>query len=140
MDLWGSRVRSPSAVPVVLSLYQRGCLLDGLAMYLSCDTKKFHDNENTHILHNFWTSTHRGEAFPSPWRRHCFYPKALNPIGTSGAFVDCTTIVQTLWPGPVDPRDPWTSGLVGRQYDTICCTTWRAYSWCDLVSSSVGHV
>jgi len=31
-------------------------------MYLSCDTKKFHDNENTHILHNFWTSTHRGEA------------------------------------------------------------------------------
>ena len=28
-------------------------------MYLSCDTK-FHDNESTHILHNFWTSTHRG--------------------------------------------------------------------------------
>ena len=26
------------------------------------DTKKFHDNESTHILHNFWTSTHRGEA------------------------------------------------------------------------------
>ena len=23
-------------------------LLDGLAMYLSCDTKKFHDNESTH--------------------------------------------------------------------------------------------
>ena len=35
------------------SVYQRGCLLDGLAMYLSCDTKKFHDNESTHILHNF---------------------------------------------------------------------------------------
>jgi len=33
--------------------YQRGSLLDGLAMYLSCDTKKFHDNESTHILHNF---------------------------------------------------------------------------------------
>jgi len=31
-------------------------------MYLSCDTKKFHDNESTYILHNFWTSTHRGEA------------------------------------------------------------------------------
>jgi len=45
-------------------VYQRGSLLDGLAMYLSCDTKKFHDNESTHILHNFWTSTHRGEAFP----------------------------------------------------------------------------
>ena len=30
-------------VPVVLSVYQRGSLLDGLAM--SCDTKKFHDNE-----------------------------------------------------------------------------------------------
>jgi len=35
-------------------------------MYLSCDTKKFHDNESTHILHNFWTSTHTGEASPSP--------------------------------------------------------------------------
>ena len=36
-------------------------------MYLSCDTKKFHDNESTHILHNFWTSTDRGEASrPSP--------------------------------------------------------------------------
>ena len=26
------------------------------------DTKKFYDNESTHILHNFCTSTHRGEA------------------------------------------------------------------------------
>ena len=57
----GSRVRNPP-VPVVLSVYQRGSLLDGLAMYLSCDTKKFHDNESTHTLHNFWTSTHREEA------------------------------------------------------------------------------
>jgi len=61
----GSRVRSPP-VPVVLSVCQRGSLLDGLAMYLSCDTKKFHDNESTHILHNLWTSTHRGEALPFP--------------------------------------------------------------------------
>ena len=62
----GSRVRSPP-VPVVVSVYQRGSLLDGLAMYLSCDTKKFHDNESTHILHNFWTSTHRREvSLPSP--------------------------------------------------------------------------
>ena len=62
-EVWvyrGSRVRSPP-VPVVLSVYQRGSLLDGLAMYLSCDTNKFHDNESTHILHNFWTSTHRGK-------------------------------------------------------------------------------
>ena len=67
-EVWvyrGSRVRSPP-VPVVLSGYQRGSLLDGLGMYLSCDTKKFHDNESTHILHNFWTSTHRGEASPLP--------------------------------------------------------------------------
>jgi len=48
----GSRVRSPP-VPVVLSVCQRGSLLDGLAMYLSCDTKKFHDNESTQILHSF---------------------------------------------------------------------------------------
>jgi len=61
----GSRVRSPP-VPVVLSVYLRGSLLDGLAVYLSCDTKKFHDNESTHISHNFWTSPHRGEASPLP--------------------------------------------------------------------------
>jgi len=47
-------------------VYQRGSLLDGLAMYLSCDTKKFHDNESTHILHNFWTSTHIGGLLPLP--------------------------------------------------------------------------
>jgi len=47
-------------------LYQRGSMLDGLAMYLSCDRKKFHDNESTHILHNFWTSTHRGKLPPFP--------------------------------------------------------------------------
>jgi len=67
-EVWvyrGARVRSPP-VPVVLSVYQRGSLLDGLAMYLSRDMKKFHDNESTHILHNFWMSTHRGEAYPSP--------------------------------------------------------------------------
>jgi len=55
---------------VVLSVYQRGSLLDGLAMYFSCDTKKFHDNVSTHILNSFWTSTHRGESSPL-WRRHC---------------------------------------------------------------------
>jgi len=46
------------------SVYQRGSLLDGLAMYLSCDTKKFHGNESTRTLHNIWTSTHRGGSFP----------------------------------------------------------------------------
>ena len=71
MGYSGSRVRSPP-VPVVLSVYQRGSFLDGLAMYLSCNTKKFHDNESTHILHNFWTSTHRGKLPPPPWRRHWF--------------------------------------------------------------------
>jgi len=49
-----------------LSVCQRGSLLDGLAMYLSCDTKKFHDNESTQILYNFWTSSHRGKLPPSP--------------------------------------------------------------------------
>ena len=33
-------------------------------MYLSCDTKKFRDNESTHILRNFRTSAHSGEASP----------------------------------------------------------------------------
>jgi len=45
-------------------VYQRGSLPDGLAMYLSCDTKKFRDNESTHILRNFRTSAHSGEASP----------------------------------------------------------------------------
>ena len=65
-EVWvyrGSRVRS-LPIPLVLSVYRRGSLLDGLAMYLSCDTKKFHDNESTHILHNFWTSTHGGKLPP----------------------------------------------------------------------------
>jgi len=72
-----SRVRSPPVL-VVLSVYQRGSLLDGRAMYLSCDTKKFHDNESTHILHNFWTSTHRGKAFPPypPGGATVWQPKA----------------------------------------------------------------
>ena len=84
----GFRVRSPP-VPIVLSAYQRGCLLDGLAMYLSCDTKKFHDNESTHILHNFWTSTHRGKLPPSAWRRHCHtVPRALRcPSATAERLV-----------------------------------------------------
>ena len=43
-----------------------GSLLDGLAMYLSCDTKKFHDNESTHILYKFWASTHRGKLLTFP--------------------------------------------------------------------------
>ena len=50
-EVWvyrGSRVRS---LPVLLSVYQSGSLLDGLAMYLSCDTKKFHDNESTHTYY-----------------------------------------------------------------------------------------
>jgi len=51
-------------------VYQRGSLLDGLAMYLSCDTKKFRDNESTHILHNFERPP-IGGSFPlPPWRRH----------------------------------------------------------------------
>jgi len=62
-EVWvyrGSRVRSPP-VPVVLSVYQRGSLLDGLAMCLS---RRSSMTMKAHILHNFWTSTHRGEASP----------------------------------------------------------------------------
>jgi len=67
-EVWvyrGSRVRSPP-VPVVLSVYQRGSLLDGLAAYLSCDTKNFHDNESTHILHNFGRPPIGGKLPPPP--------------------------------------------------------------------------
>ena len=51
-------------------------------VYLSCVMKKFHDNESTHILHNFWTSTHRGgEAFPSPTGRATDFRPLLPPPG-----------------------------------------------------------
>ena len=87
-EVWvyrGSRVRSPP-VPVVLSVHQRCSLLDGLAMYLSCDTKKFHDNESTHISHNFWTSTHRGKLPHSPpWRRHWLLRLQYAPYSLSVA-------------------------------------------------------
>jgi len=77
-DVWvyrRSRVRSPP-VPVVLSVYQRGSLLDGLAMYLSCDTKKFHDDERTRTYHIISDVHPPGGSFPpSPsWRRHCTDP------------------------------------------------------------------
>jgi len=101
-------------VPVVLSVYQRGSLLYGLAMYLSCDTKKFHGNESTHILHNFWTSTHRGEASPLPpggatgrsntrggsvaeWLACWTHRHFLTPICTDGlsAWVELAALPQT---------------------------------------------
>ena len=88
-EVWvyrGSRERSPP-VPVVLSVYQRGSLLDGLAMYLSCDTKKFHDNESTHILHNFWTSTHRGEASLFP-----LAAPLVRPTSTRDSIKDAVTV------------------------------------------------
>ena len=68
-EVWvyrGSRVRS-TPVPVVLSVYQRGSLLDGLAVYLSCDTKKLHDNESTHTYYIiFGRPPIGGKLPPSP--------------------------------------------------------------------------
>jgi len=60
--LGGSRVRSPP-VPVVLSVYQRGSLLDGLAMYLSCDTLK------AHTYYIIFGRPPIGGKLP-PWRRY----------------------------------------------------------------------
>ena len=95
-EVWvyrGSRVRRPP-VPVVLSVYQRGSLLDGLAMYLSCDTKKFHDNESTHILHNFWTSNHGGSFPPSPLAAICITKQRIQTA------TDLTMTKQALTPAP----------------------------------------
>ena len=76
-EVWvyrGSRVRSPP-VPVVLSVYQRASLLDGLAMYLSCDTKKFHHNESTYYIIFGRPPIWGGGKLCFPpfplWRRHC---------------------------------------------------------------------
>jgi len=71
----GSRVRRPP-VPVVLSVYQHGSLLDGLAMYLSCDTKKFHDNESTH------THTHTHTDRQTDTRLTALFPGLPRSAGT----------------------------------------------------------
>jgi len=93
MDLWGSRVRSPSAVPVVLSVYQRGCLLDGLASYLSCDTKKFHDNENTHTYYIIFgrPPIGGGKLSPPPGGATAF---TLKPLTLSGQVGHSSTVPQ----------------------------------------------
>ena len=67
-EVWvyrGSRVRSPP-VPVVLSVYQLGSLLDGRAMYMSCDTKKFRDNESTHSYYIISGRPPIGGKLPPP--------------------------------------------------------------------------
>jgi len=98
----GSRVRSPP-VPVVLSVYQRGSLLDGLAMYLSCDTKKFHDNENTYYI-IFGRPPIGGKLSPFPLGgatgkcRTCTYtrnPTADVPRCVSQYLVNCRKRVET---------------------------------------------
>jgi len=72
-------------------------LLDGLAMYLSCDTKKFHDNESTHILHNFWTSTHRGKLPPSPLAAPLAADEIdLNPVHSYGIHMLPVVFVMIL--------------------------------------------
>jgi len=73
-------------------------------MYLSCDTKKFHDNESTRVLHNFWTSTMApgGSFSPFPrlaapltlWTRHSQSHSSVTIIVTS-----CMSVTLTLWPG-----------------------------------------
>ena len=79
----------------------RGSLLDGLAMYLSCDRTKFHDNESTHILHNFWTSTHRGEASPAfPLASPLTREMPVKSNGVWGQPVNCQHFINTnqyLW-------------------------------------------
>jgi len=47
-------------------VYQRGSLLDGLAMYLSCDTKKFHDNKAHTYYVLFGRPPIEGKLPPSP--------------------------------------------------------------------------
>ena len=57
----GSRVRSPPEADTFTAVHR-----EFVGFGMSCDTKKFYDNESTHILYKFWTSTHRGGSFPLP--------------------------------------------------------------------------
>ena len=76
-EVWVYRGSSEYEVPQsrLYCLCINVALCSTAVVYLSCDTKKFHDNESTHILHNFWTSTHRelvawhsGRTSVSDWR------------------------------------------------------------------------
>jgi len=65
-DVWvyrGSRVRSPP-VPVVLSVYQRGSLLDGLAMYLSYVIRISSMTMKAHTYYIIFGRPHIGGSFP----------------------------------------------------------------------------
>ena len=55
--------------------------------------KKFHDNESTHILHNFWTSTHRwGKLPPSPPGGATDRCCALYELGGAGTAFLCVQL------------------------------------------------
>jgi len=80
---------------------------------MSCDTKKFHDNECTHILHNFWTSTHTGGSFPLA------APLCLE----RGA--DCLHTVQLM---PLHPKTP--QSLASFKSRLVLPFWYRAYPGC----------
>jgi len=70
-EVWGrgSRVRSPP-VPVVLSVYQRVSLLDGLAMYLQCICRVIRKSSMTMKAHTYYIIFGRppigGKLLPFP--------------------------------------------------------------------------
>ena len=88
----------------------------------------------THILHNFWTSTHRGEAYPL-WRRHWrnvyFLPWLLSvnllSAELAGRRVRCTatTVRDRHGTGSLGHwvngsfGSSFTSGSPGHHYDPV---------------------
>ena len=119
-EVWvyrGSRVRSPP-VPDVLSVYQRGSLLDGLAIYLSCGTKKFHDNESTHTYYIIFGRPPIGvEASPlSPWRRHCLQSMQSRVYATAVRLSVCLLV------RPVRQQTRHCCGPGGQFISIDCCT------------------
>jgi len=103
---------------------------------LSCDTKKFHDNESTHILHNFWTSTHRGRGnFPPPplWRRHWLlvssYGKQKGDRYGSPMAMDCRRLTA---------RYSYAKAAFPRRFLLVGCRRMQmCAAWHSVVRSSV---
>jgi len=108
-------------------------------MHLSCDSKKFHDNESTHILHNFWTSTHRREASPSFPLAAPLVPEVAMPYSDMWQDYQMTfpqtrpsraigrsTPPDPSWKRPPGrPRARWTDQLHRDNNNVPTATLWR---------------
>ena len=100
-------------------------------MYLSCETKKFHDNESTHILHNFWTSTHGGKLPPLPYGGNVtsagWQVTLCDPmwhVSSRSGVATLRTAIPLLFIYLLFPPSPLAAPLVYRYRSTTQTSVW----------------